>query len=310
MPIIQFLQNQGVDFRVCTKVTDILSHSDGAAETVSAIHILRDSSQETITIRPDDIVIVSLGSVTSGSISGTNKSPPLLETMVAENELDENWSLWLDLGTKNPKFGNPYNFCTRTGDSRLGSFTVTLKDKEFFERFTKLTCDKPGIGSLVSLQDSNWMISVCIPRQPFFSRQPDNVQTFWGYCLFPERKGNSVKKPMLCCSGEEIMTELLWHLGFPLEPILKSSITIPCVSPRRTASLLPRTCGDRPEVIPEKTNNLAVIGQFVEVPGETTVSMDYGVRAAQLAVSRLMSLNKMPGKAKVRPTLSVLNLWI
>lgn len=307
MPIIQYLQKEGVDFRLCTKVTDIIL--DTGRETVSAIRVLHDSSQETITVCPDDIVIVSLGSVTSGSSSGTNKSPPPLITMFDEDMLDENWSLWLNLRTENPRFGDPYNFCTRVTESRLETFTVTLKDVEFFNRFVKLTSDKPGKGSLVSLKDSDWKMSVCIPRQPFFSLQPNNVQTFWGYALCPEREGSFVKKPMLVCSGEEIMTELLWHLGFPSEPILNNSITVPCVMPRRTASLLPRACGDRPNLIPEGMTNLALIGQFVEIPDETNVSMDYDVRGAQLAVSQLMGLREQPENKRKWVDLSFLAVW-
>ncbi|GCB24366.1 oleate hydratase [Aspergillus awamori] len=158
MPIIQFLQNQRVDFRLRTKVTDIMSHPDGGMDIVSAIRVLHDSSEETITLHPNDIVIVSLGSVTSGSLSGTDRCPPIRETMIAENELDENWSLWLNLGTKYPSLGDPYNFCTQVVESRLETFTVTLKDAEFFERFAVLTRDQPGTGSLVSLKDTNWKI--------------------------------------------------------------------------------------------------------------------------------------------------------
>lgn len=309
MPIIQYLQKEGVDFRLGTKVTDIITILDSGRKTVSAIRALHDSSQETIIVSPDDIVIVSLGSVTSGSSSGTNKSPPPLKTILDEDKLDENWSLWLNLRTENPGLGDPYNFCTRVTESRLETFTVTLKDAEFFNRFVKLTCDQPGMGSLVFLKDSDWKISVCIPRQPFFSLQPDNVQIFWGYGLCPEREGSFVKKPMLVCSGEEIMTELLWHLGFPSESILNNSITVPCVMPRRTASLLPRACGDRPNVIPEGMTNLAVIGQFVEIPDETNVSLDYGVRGAQLAVAQLMGLRKQPENIRKRLDLSFLVVW-
>ncbi|KAJ6027947.1 hypothetical protein N7540_003523 [Penicillium herquei] len=310
MPIIRFLQKKGVDFRLCTKVTDITTLSDCGTETVSAIHVLRDSSRKTITVCADDIVIVSLGSVTSGSSSGTNKSPPFPKSMIAENELDENWSLWLNIRMMHPALGDPYNFCTNDTESMLETFTVTLKDADFFNHFVNLTCDEPGRGSLVYLKDSGWKISVCLPSQPFFFLQPDNIQTFWGYGLCPEREGSFVKKPMLNCSGEEIMTELLWHLGFPSQSILQNSITIPSVMPRMTASLLPRAYGDRPNVIPQGMTNLAVIGQFVEIPDETTVSMDYAVRGAQLAVSKLMGLGEEPKNTKRRLYRSCLNFWI
>jgi oleate hydratase len=173
MPIIRFLHKQGVDFRLCTKVTGIATLSDCGTETVSAIHVLRDSFRETITVCADDIVLVSLGSDTSGSSSGTNKSPPFPKTMIAENDLDENWSLWLNLRTQHPTLGDPYNFCTRVTESRLEIFTVTLKDAEFFNRFVKLTCDDTAVGR-----------SVCVSHVNHFSRfnpaiyRPSGVMDF------------------------------------------------------------------------------------------------------------------------------------
>ncbi|OKL62592.1 hypothetical protein UA08_02374 [Talaromyces atroroseus] len=294
VPIVQFLQNQGVDFRFCHRVTDIETHSASGVESVSAIHTVQNGLEGVIKVCPTDLVIVSIGSITSGSSSGTNRSSPPPSSMEPEIALDENWSLWLNLGTKNPKFGNPYNFCTHARGSRLETFTVTLKGAEFFDRFFQLTDNRLGLGTLVSFKRSHWMISLCIPHQPFFSDQPNDVHVFWGYSLLPSHEGNFVKKPMILCSGEEIMTELLWHLDFPMEPILNNSITVPCVMPRMSASLLPRTITDRPSVIPENMTNLALVGQFVEIEDATAVSMDYGVRGVQVALNRLMCIEGPP----------------
>jgi oleate hydratase len=295
VPIVRFLQNKGVDFRFRIKVTDIVIISDNDIESVAAINIVQNNSEEIINVCTNDIVIVSIGSVTSGSSSGSNTVPALPPSMEAVNELDENWSLWLDLGTKNPKFGNPYKFCTHVSESRLVTFTVTLNDAAgFFNRFLELTNGRPGSGSLVSLKHSNWMISLCIPHQPFFSDQPNNIDVLWGYGLYPSQEGNFVKMPMTLCNGKEIMAELLWHLDFPMEPILSNSITIPCVMPRMAAALLPRNSTDRPDVTPENVTNLAIVGQFVEIADETTVSLDYSVRGAQLALSRLMGIEGPP----------------
>ncbi|CRG92352.1 Oleate hydratase [Talaromyces islandicus] len=299
VPIIRFLQNKGVDFRFRIKVTDIVTISDNGTESVTAINIEQNNSGGIINVCANDIVIVSIGSVTSGSSSGSNTAPALPPSMEAANELDENWSLWLDLGTKNPKFGNPYKFCTRVNESRLVTFTVTLNDAAgLFNRFLELTNDRPGSGSLLSLKHSNWMISLCIPHQPFFSDQPNNIDVLWGYGLYPSQEGNFVKTPMTLCNGKEIMTELLWHLDFPMEPILSNSITIPCVMPRMAAALLPRNSTDRPEVTPKNVTNLAIVGQFVEIADETTVSLDYSVRGAQLALSRLMGTKGPPRRRR------------
>ncbi|KAE8404993.1 67 kDa myosin-cross-reactive antigen family protein [Aspergillus pseudonomiae] len=305
-PIAHFLTSQGVDFQFNTTVSDIILDTKNE-NRVSAICAQKDGEREhKIVLGQNDIVIVSVGSVMSGTTVGSNTEPPSLELMEIDKDLDENWLLWLELSTKNPKFGNAYNFCTRMPESRLESFTVTLKDPEFFNRFCKLTDNQPGTAAFVTLKDSSWIISLNIPQQPLFPDQPGDVQVLWGYALCPEAEGNYVKKPMLACSGEEIMTEILQHLQFPVDGILKNSITIPSVVPRMTATLLPRADGDRPQVIPEGMENLALIGQFVDIPDEVVVSMDYGVRGAQMAVRRLMGLDNEGKKSKRSSAISLL----
>lgn len=116
--------------------------------------------------------------------------------------------------------------------------------------------------------------------------------------MSPERDGNFLKKPMMACSGEEILSELLQHLHFPRDLILKNAITIPCLMPFVTAGLLTRGHSDRPEVIPHNMTNLALVGQFVEIPDDMTFTMDYSVRGAQMAVYRLMGLQREPQKSR------------
>lgn len=249
----------------------------------------------TIDLAPNDIVIVSLGSTMSSSNTGTNTSPPELDIMEANKDQNENWLLWLELCTKNPKFGNAYNFYTRMPESRLEAFTVTLKSPRFFEHFVSLTGDKPGKSPIVTLKDSNWLLNISIPQQPLFHDQPSDVHVFWGYAMYPINEGDFIKKPMVNCSGQEIMTEILCHLRFPIreheeEEIIRDSITIPCFLPRMTATLLPRAVSDRPQIIPENMTNLALIGHFVEIPDEVVGTAGYGVKAAQMAVRRLMGL--------------------
>ncbi|KAJ6185420.1 hypothetical protein N7519_006721 [Penicillium mononematosum] len=263
-PLADFLLSRGVDFRFRTTVTDIIFEpSHQQVSTICAVP--ENEPATTIEVRPQDIVIVSVGSVISGATTGTNESPPSLELMECDKNLDDNWLLWLELSSKDSKFGNPYNFCTRVGESRQESFTVTLKNNtQFFERFPAATAYVPD--------------------------QPVDVQVFWGYAAFPEKEGDYVKKPMLKCSGEEIMTEILHQLQFPIEGILQGSITIPCLMPRKSAPLLRRDGCDRPLVVPDGMRNMAMIGHFVEIPNEIPVSMDYCVRGAQMAINHLMGL--------------------
>ncbi len=61
------------------------------------------------------------------------------------------------------------------------------------------------------------------------------------------------------CTGEELLTELLYHWGAKdqIPDILKTVKVIPCMMPYVTSQFLPRVKGDRPEVVPEGSNNLA-----------------------------------------------------
>lgn len=103
------------------------------------------------------------------------------------------------------------------------------------------------------------------------------------------------------------MTELLHHLNFPVHDILKDSITIPCVMPRMAVTFLPRNTTDRPKVNPEHMMNLALIGQFVNIPDET-VTMDYTVRGAQMDVYNLVGLDKETRKSRKSSTLPFFGL--
>jgi oleate hydratase len=289
-PVTEYLEKEGIDFRLNEKVVDIVMDPENDPMSVSRIKYLSPTGLELhVTVDPNDLAFVTLGSIGAGAVIGTNTVPPDVPSSIAH---DGSWSLWHNLSQKTPKFGNPSNFSTHIEDSRLQTFTVTTKDTEFFDQISQLTHNLPGSQPVLSLADTRWLVSLDIPRQPVFHGQPADVRVFWGWALHPEKEGNYIKKPIFSCSGEEIMMELLQHLHFPLVPTLSSSITIPCIIPLSTAPLLTRTCGDRPAVIPDGTTNIALLGQFVEIADEATLSMEYSVRGAQIAVNRLMDLRK------------------
>jgi oleate hydratase len=47
-------------------------------------------------------------------------------------------------------------------------------------------------------------------------------------------------------------------------------------------------------VVPEKSVNLAFIGQFAEVPDDVVFTVEYSVRTAWTAVAQLLKLDKRP----------------
>ena len=61
-----------------------------------------------------------------------------------------------------------------------------------------------------------------------------------------------------------------------------------------TSQFLPRSKGDRPQVIPEGSKNLAFVGQYCELPDDVVFTVEYSVRSAQTAVYSLLGLEKEP----------------
>jgi oleate hydratase len=103
-------------------------------------------------------------------------------------------------------------------------------------------------------------------------------------------------KPMSACTGREIMTEIMGHLGIQAEAakILESCMCIPCMMPFITSQFLPRDMGDRPNVIPERSRNLALVGQYCELPDDVVFTVEYSIRSAQTAVYALLKLDRRP----------------
>ena len=96
------------------------------------------------------------------------------------------------------------------------------------------------------------MISLSIFEQPEVLSPPGTF-VWWGYGLLPEKEGNLYPKPMYQCTGEEILRELLQHLGLKrgelkTEEIVRTSICIPTNMPYVNNIWLPRKRGDRPPV--------------------------------------------------------------
>ena len=177
-------------------------------------------------------------------------------------------------------------------ESYWASFTVTLHDTVFFDRMQALSGNVAGTGGLVTFKDSNWLMSVVLAHQPHFANQPADVQVFWGYALHPDRIGNFVAKPMADCTGAEILQELCGHLNFDMATTFSAANCIPCSMPYITSMFMPRSHTDRPLPVPETSSNLAMVSQFVEIPEDVVFTVEYSVRAAQIAVYQLFGIDK------------------
>lgn len=288
LPIYSHLQNCGIDFRFGTKVKNIEVTNNGNRQVITGLRLIHNEVESHTSLEECDIVIANLGSTVSGSAVGANDIPPVWQSYNADDMLDQNWSIWLDLGNKHCDLGDPYSFCTRQSESMLESFTITTGNLEFFNSLRALSRCTPEAGVFIFLEDSGWKINLCIPSQPVFPRQPQNVRVLWGMAHSPECEGNFVKKPMLQCPGTDIMAELLGHLGLHYQAPMARTITIPRAMPRMRAMLLTRAPSDRPQIIPQAFSNVGLVGHFVESPRYTCTDVSYGIRTAQMAVAGLM----------------------
>jgi oleate hydratase len=291
-PLIAWLTKQGVHFEMGVRVTALDFSQTGEKKTVEHIRLTRDRQEQSVVVRVNDMVLVTIGSMTADSSLGSMYTAPRLIT----DKRDGSWKLWESIAKESAEFGRPSVFANRVEESKWESFTVTCQGSEFFDLMEQFSGNTAGTGGLVTFKDSNWLMSIVLAFQPHFIGQPENVTVFWGYGLFPDQEGNFVKKKMADCSGAEIMKELLSHLKFDavMDQLLKTSNCIPCMLPYITSQFLTRAPDDRPQVVPEIAENLAFIGQFAEVPDDVVFTVEYSVRTAQTAVYSLLALDKQP----------------
>lgn len=270
---------------------------------VSNLALRCGKAERNVPVKPNDVVFITLGSMAAGSKPGSNTTPPpALPTFLDVHENpDPAWRLWVRLADPAinrhaASFGDPRLFCENREDTLGVSFTVTLFEQTFIDHLLEWAGSPKGVCPLLSFRDCPWLLSITVPRQPYFTNQDANTTVFWGYGLYPDQPGRFVQKPMLECTGQEILTELLSLMGYPLQPTLDNSITLPEVMPLITSPYLPRKPDSRPKAVPEKSGNLGLMGQFVEMERDVTFTMEYSVRSAQAGVYALMGLDKAPAE--------------
>jgi oleate hydratase len=287
VPLQTWLAAQGMHFITNCRVTDLNYKTENGQFVVTGIHAVRNGTVEQAVVNEGDLVFFQNGSMTDASSLGSMTAAP--EQL---NKADSGgWTLWEKLAQDRPQFGNPAAFNSCIAQSCWESFTVTLKDPAFFDSMNKFSGNEPGTGGLVTFKDSNWLMSIVLAHQPHFANQPADVQVFWGYSLFPDRVGNFVAKPMEECSGAEILKELCGHLRFAPEAVASANC-IPCRMPYITSMFMPRLHTDRPLPVPLISRNFAFVSQFVEITDDVVFTVEYSVRAAQMAVYELLGIER------------------
>lgn len=296
MPLLSYLNDYGVDFQYNTTVTNVEFAISPDQKVAKKIFLHQDGKDRVIDLTENDLVFITNGSNTESSTLGDNTTIPALNTSMGGS-----WTLWQNIANQDPAFGNPKKFYGDIDKSYWESATVTTLDDKippYIEKICKRDpfSGKVVTGGIVTVKDSNWLMSFTLNRQPHFKHQPKNQLVVWVYSLYCDVPGNFIKKPMSECTGIEITEEWLYHMGVPVEEIpemaANSANCVPCKMPYVTAYFMPRAEGDRPNVVPVGCVNAAFMGNFAETPRDTVFTTEYSVRTAMEAVYTLLDIDR------------------
>ena len=298
LPMQKYLEAAGVEFRFGTEVTNVRFEIKDGKKTARAIECRTKNGEMEIPLTEKDLVFITNGSCTEGTIYGDQDHAPLGDAEVRSSGC---WSLWKKIAAQDPAFGHPEKFCSDIEKTNWESATVTTSNEEIIDQIKKICRRDPRTGKvvtggIVSCRDSSWLLSWTINRQGQFKNQKKDEVCVWVYSLFTDFPGDHVKKPMKECTGKEITAEWLYHLGIPVEDIDRlageACNCTPTMMPYITAFFMPRRAGDRPDVIPDGSVNAAFLGQFAETPRDTIFTTEYSVRTAMEAVYGLCGVDR------------------
>lgn len=290
-PLQVWLEGLGVTFRMGTTVTAIATEDVGAETLATAMTIRHAAGVQQLDLSRDDLVFFTNGSLTQNATMGGTDQVAALDRATEDRGC---FTVWEQLAARDAKFGRPAAFISDIEKSNWMSFFPTITgDPTLFDHLEKKTGDKAGMGGAITIVDSSWKISFVLYGR-YFPDQPEDVNVLWGDGQCSEKLGDFIRKPMRDCTGAEIFSELLYHVGLEdkIPGILAHSTVSTAMMPYVTSQFTPRKISDRPNVIPEGCVNLAFIGQFVELPGDVVFTVETSVRTAMMAVWGLTGLDK------------------
>ena len=298
LPMVKYLESHGVQFHYNTKVVNVEFDIEGKKKTAKRIDVIRGGKEEAIDLTENDLMFITNGGCVENSSLGDQDSPAPFKKEIKEGG---GWDMWRKIAAQDPAFGHPEKFCSDPEQSNWMSATVTTLDGRIPPYIQKICKRDPFsgkvvTGGIVTVRDSNWLMSWTFNRQPQFRGQPKDQLVGWIYGLFTDKPGNYVKKPMRECTGKEICEEWLYHLGVPENEIgdmaAHSANTVPCMMPYVTAFFMPRSDDDRPAVVPEGSVNFAFLGQFAETARDTIFTTEYSIRTGMEAVYTLLNVDR------------------
>lgn len=287
LPLKSYLENRGVNFHTDYIVTDI-DFADGENIIAEKLYINTPEGKTIIDVLEDDICIMTNGCMTDCATLGNIDTAPEFNS-----KKPISGELWRKVSEKRSELGNPEPFFGNPKETNWESFTVTMRGNKLLKMIENFSGNIPGSGALMTFKDSSWLMSIVVAAQPHFKAQESDTTIFWGYGLYTGNKGDYIDKPMMECTGREILTELIHHFHWEdkIDEIMEDVVdVIPCMMPYIDSQFQPRKMSDRPKVVMDNSVNFAMISQFVEIPEDMVFTEEYSVRAARIAVYELMGI--------------------
>ena len=243
LPMQRYLEAAGVDFQFNTEVTNVIFDIKDGKKVATAIECKVKGVESGIVLTENDLVFVTNGSCTEGTIYGDQNHAPNGDAEVRNSGC---WNLWKNIAKQDPSFGRPEKFCSDVAKTNWESATVTTLDDKIIPYITNICKRDPKsgkvvTGGIVSCKDSSWLLSWTINRQGQFKEQDKDKVCVWVYGLFTDVPGDFIKKPMKECTGKEITPKIVnrqYNISScecsPITRHIMESQKIPVISARRS----------------------------------------------------------------------------
>ena len=199
LPMVNYLKGQGVQIHLNTEVVDITFSSTPERKVATEVQTICEGADKTFHLTDDDLLFITNGSCVANSSFGSQDEPARFNAVL---EKGTGFDLWRRIARQDSAFGNPEKFIGDPEKSNWMSATVTTLDEKIVPYIESICRRDPfsgGVvtGGIVTVKDSNWLLSWTFNRQPQFRAQPGDQLCGWIYGLFTDVPGNYVKKPVV-----------------------------------------------------------------------------------------------------------------
>ena len=200
LPMVKYLESHGVEFRYNTKVENVefaIGGGDGpkrertgvGQDTIQKIQatsgffkrnpastptkklavridVDHEGDKSSIDLTENDLVFITNGGCVENSTMGSQNSPAAWNPDLKPGG---GWDMWKRIADQDPSFGHPEKFCSDPNATKWMSATVTTLDGEIPPYIQKICKRDPFsgkvvTGGIVTVQDSNWLMSWTLNR--------------------------------------------------------------------------------------------------------------------------------------------------